>query len=493
MKHIDLQIQADQPLSRIAPEIYGHFSEHLGTCMYGGIYVGADSPIPNINGVRKDVIDAFRQIRMPVLRWPGGCFADDYHWRDGIGPREQRRKRVSRYWGHITETNAFGTHDFFALCEQIGCEPYLAGNLGSGTVQELSDWIEYITFDGDTDLTELRRKNGREQPWKLKYLGIGNENWGCGGNMRPEYYADEYKRYQSFCESYGDEPLYKIACGANGDDFAWTETLMSAVGNKLMNGLSVHYYTVPSGIWEKKGDCLDFTDAEYYATVSRALYMDTILQRHIAIMDQYDPEGRVGLVVDEWGNWYDPAEGDNPHFLHQQNTMRDAVTAAVNLNLFNRYSKRISMANLAQAVNVLQAILLTEGAGLIKTPTYHVFDLFKGHQGGMLVSADCCDIRAGADGEIPMLSHSASVKDGVLTLTAANCSLDDAAELCISADGFAAAKAVAQVLCADSCRAHNTFDKPDTVQLSALPVTQDGSLLRLTVPPCAVVCVTAFS
>ena len=268
---------------------------------------------------------------------------------------------------------------------------------------------------------------------------------------------------------------------------------MSAVGNKLMNGLSVHYYTVPSGIWEKKGDCLDFTDAEYYATVSRALYMDTILQRHIAIMDQYDPEGRVGLVVDEWGNWYDPAEGDNPHFLYQQSTMRDAVTAAVNLNLFNRYSKRIFMANLAQAVNVLQAILLTEGAGLIKTPTYHVFDLFKGHQGGMLVSADCGDIRAGADGEIPMLSCSASVKDGVLTLTAANCSLDDAAELCISADGFAAAKAEAQVLCADSCRAHNTFDRPDTVQLSALPVTQDGSLLRLTVPPCAVVCVTAYT
>ena len=492
MKHIDLHIQSDRPVSRIAPEIYGHFSEHLGKCVYGGIYVGEDAQIPNINGVRKDVIEAFRQIRMPVLRWPGGCFADDYHWRDGVGPRSARRKRVSRYWGHITETNAFGTHEYFSLCEQIGCEPYLAANLGSGTIQEMSDWIEYITFDGNSDLSELRRKNGREEPWHLKYIGIGNENWGFGGNMRSQYYADEYCRYQTFCENYGENKLYKIACGPNGGDYAWTETLMSSIGPERMHGLSLHYYTVPSGIWEKKGSCLDFTDAEYYATVSHALNMDKLLQKHIAIMDRYDPEGKVGLVVDEWGNWYDPEEGDNPHFLYQQSTMRDAVTAAVNLNLFNRYSRRVSMANLAQAVNVLQAILLTEGAGLIKTPTYHVFDLFKEHQGGMLVSTSCCDIRAGENGEIPMLSHSASIKNGILTLTAANCSLTETAELCISADGFTASTAQAQILCADSCRAHNSFEKPETVQLRPLSAAVEGSFLRLTIPPCAAVCMTAF-
>ena len=493
MKHIDLQIQADQPVSRIAPEIFGHFSEHLGTCMYGGIYVGENSAIPNADGVRIDVIEAFRQIRMPVLRWPGGCFADDYHWRDGIGPKEQRRKRVSRYWGHTTETNAFGTHEFFSLCEKIGCEPYLAGNLGSGTVQELSDWIEYLTFEGDSDLSELRRKNGREQPWHLKYLGIGNENWGCGGNMRPEYYADEYHRYQSFCENYGENRLYKIACGANGDDYRWTETMMANVKSSMMHGLSLHYYTVPSGIWEKKGDALDFTDAEYYATVSRALYMDTLLKKHIEIMDRHDPAGEIGLVVDEWGNWYDPAEGENPHFLHQQNTMRDAVTAAINLNLFLQYSKRITMANLAQAVNVLQAILLTEGAGLIKTPTYHVFDLFKRHQGGMLLPTACTALTAGSGTKVPMLSHAASLRDGVLTLTAANCSLEDAAEMTVSLAGFTAEKAEASVLYGDSCRACNSFDAPDTVRLHPLNVSSAGSTLRLTVPPCAVAAVTVFS
>ena len=490
MKHINLRIQPGNPQTRIAPELYGHFSEHLGRCIYQGIYVGPDSPIPNTDGVRNDVIEAFRQIRMPVLRWPGGCFSDDYHWRDGIGAPELRPKRVNAFWGAVTETNAFGTHEFFTLCEQIGCQPYLAVNVGSGTVSEVSDWIEYLTYDGDSDLTNLRRENGREQPWKLKYVGIGNENWGGGGNMRPEYYADEFRRYQTYCRDYGGNQLYKIACGANGDDYRWTDVLMASVPTALMQGLSLHYYTVPSGIWEKKGSATDFTDSEYYETVARAGFMETLLQRHTGIMDKYDPDCKTGLIVDEWGNWYDPAEGENPAFLFQQSTMRDAVTAACTLNLFQRYSRRVRMANLAQAVNVLQAILLTVGAALLKTPTYHVFDLYKGHQGGIPAKITCDDARTNAAPQLPLLSCSASVSGNTLTLTAVNCALDEDAELAVSIEGFAGKHASAQILFADSCRAANTFDAPETVRLQEHPVRLEGSLLHLTLPPCAVAAVT---
>lgn len=486
MKKIKLTLNAGDKLSHINPEIYGHFSEHLGRCIYNGIYVGENSPIPNKNGVRTDIIDAFRKIKMPVLRWPGGCFADEYHWKDGIGEKSARKKMINTNWGGITEDNSFGTHEFFNLCEEIGCEPYLAGNLGSGTVQELSEWIEYITFDGVSPMADLRKKNGREKPWKLKYLGIGNENWGCGGNMRAEYYADEYRRYQSFCKNFSGNELFKIACGPNADDYNWTDVLLDSVKPWHTKAISLHYYTVPSGDWSKKGSATDFTPAEYYETISKTLYMDELITRHAVVMDKHDKKHEIGLIVDEWGCWYDVEEGTNPGFLYQQNTMRDAIVAACNLNIFNSHSDRVIMANLAQAVNVLQALILTEGEKLVKTPTYHVFDLFKEHQGGELIYSHVINERVGEKTEIPMISCSASIKDGGVTVTLANCSLSEDAEICCTMNGFIPKSAFAEIL-TGSVTDKNDFDEPDKLTIKSHNVWISDNGFNVTLPPCSVV------
>ncbi|MBO4337915.1 MAG: alpha-N-arabinofuranosidase, partial [Lachnospiraceae bacterium] len=407
----------------IEPEIYGHFSEHLGRCIYDGIFVGEDSDIPNVRGIRTDIVEAFKQIKVPVLRWPGGCFADNYHWKDGIGDKKDRKKMVNTNWGGVTEDNSFGTHEFFDLCEQVGCEPYVNGNLGSGTVEEMASWVEYMTFDGISPMADLRRENGREKPWKLKYFAVGNENWGCGGNMCPQFYANEYKRYQSFCHDFGDNKLYRIACGPNSDDYEWMETLMKCLKPQHVQGISLHYYTVPHE-WEHKGSAVDFNTDDYYLTLEKTLKVDDVIKRHCEIMNRYDPEKKIAMLVDEWGCWYDVEEGTNPGFLYQQNTMRDAVVAALFLNIFNSHCDRIKMANLAQIVNVLQAIILTKDEKLIKTPTYHVFDLFKDHQGAELVYSHIED--KGIEGQkLPMFTYSASVKDDKIAVTVANCSVDE--------------------------------------------------------------------
>ncbi len=489
MKIISMLINARDRISHINPEIYGHFSEHLGRCIYNGIYVGEDSSVPNTDGIRNDIIEAFRKIKLPVLRWPGGCFADEYHWKDGIGEKASRKKMINTNWGGVTEDNSFGTNEFFRLCELVGCEPYVAGNLGSGTVEELSQWVEYMTLEGGSPISEMRKKNGAEKPWKLKYLGIGNENWGCGGSMRPEYYADEYRRYQSFCKNYSGNELYKIACGPSGDDYNWTEVIMKNLNKYHTKGISLHYYTVPTGDWGHKGSAKDFDSECYYTTVSKTLYMDTLLTRHGEIMNRYDPDHDIGLIVDEWGCWYDVEEGTNPGFLYQQNTMRDAIVAACNLNIFNRHSKRVVMANLAQAVNVLQALILTEGEKMIKTPTYHVFDLFSGHQDGELVYCYCSDETAGNDTKIPMISSSASVKDGVMTITLANCSLEDSAEISCGLAGFECSEASARILTAD-VHDFNDFDAPERVAPTEYSVKLENGAVSAELPPCSVVCVT---
>ncbi len=488
MKHLKMTVNPADKKSHINREVYGHFSEHLGRCIYNGIFVGENSDIPNTNGVRNDIIEAFRQIKMPVLRWPGGCFADEYHWRDGIGEKSSRKKMINTNWGGVTEDNSFGTHEFFDLCENLGCEPYLAGNLGSGTVRELSEWIEYITFDGQSPMADLRRANGRKKPWKLKYLGIGNESWGCGGNMRPEFYADLYRQYQSFCKNYSGNELYKIACGPSGDDYSWTDRLMGLLNEWHTKAISLHYYTVPTGDWNKKGSSTDFSDEEYYSTISKTLYMEELITRHAEIMSKHDPQHKIGLIVDEWGCWYDVEPGTNPGFLYQQNTMRDAIVAACNLNIFNHHSDRVVMANIAQAVNVLQALILTDGKKMLKTPTYHVFDMFKTHQDGELVYSFCENEKAGAE-QIPAVSQSVSVKTGVMTVTLANCSLDGEYEIDCKTVDFAPESAEAEIL-TGAVRAYNDFDGSENkVVPKAYDVKLDGEGCSVKLPPCSVVSV----
>ncbi len=490
MKTLKLTLNPLDKKSKINREIYGNFSEHLGRCIYDGIYVGENSDIPNIEGFRKDVVEAFREIRLPVLRWPGGCFADAYHWKDGIGAKETRKKMINIHWGGVVEDNSFGTHEFLRLCELVGCEPYIAGNVGSGTVEELAEWIEYMTFDGVSPMAELRKKNGREKPWKLKYLGIGNENWGCGGNMTPEYYCDTYRKYQSYCRDFGGSSLFKIACGPNADDYNWTETLMKRAHPWYnMKGISLHYYTVPYGNWEHKGDAVDFTEAEYYETINATLRMETLVTRHSEIMNRYDPEHKVGLIVDEWGCWFDVEEGTNPGFLYQQNTMRDAIVAAINLNIFNSHSDRVIMANIAQAVNVLQAILLTEGEVTVKTPTYHVFDLYKGHQEATLIYSHVENESTDSESAVPCISHSASIdENGDILLTLSNCALNKEFEIdCGSA--FGEIKAAEGRMLAGDAHDHNTFDDTDKVQIQPLSVRVENGRAIVTLPPCSVAAV----
>lgn len=486
MKKLKMVINTEDRQAHIEPEIYGHFSEHLGRCIYNGIFVGEDSPIPNIHGIRKDIVDAFKAIKLPVLRWPGGCFADEYHWKDGIGPKESRKKMVNTNWGGVVEDNSFGTHEFMELCELVGCEPYIAGNVGSGSVQELAEWIEYMTFDGISPMAQLRRENGRDKPWRFKYLGIGNEAWGCGGNMTADYYSGVYRQYRSFCKDYSGNWLYHIACGPSGDDYNWTEVMMKTLkptGWWTAKGLSLHYYTVPD--WSNKGLACEFDESGYYRIIKGAAYIEDIIEGHSRIMDRYDPKGEVALIVDEWGTWYDVEPGTNPGFLFQQNTMRDAVVAAVSLNIFNRHAKRVKMANLAQAVNVLQALILTEGEKLVKTPTYHVFDLFKEHQGGECVYCYSENEEIEGSEGVKLLSSSASVKDGVLTLTLCNTSLTEGTEISCDLCDFPGKEAEARLLTGEA-HDHNTFDAPENITIKPADVKLEGRKLSIELPPCSV-------
>ncbi len=488
-----LTVRLDRPVARIAPEIYGHFSEHLGRCIYEGLFVGEDSSIPNINGMRCDVVEALREIRVPVLRWPGGCFADEYHWRDGIGPRGERKRMVNTHWGGVVEDNSFGTHEFMELCRQIGCEPYITMNVGSGTVQEMAEWVEYLTFDGESPMARLRAANGREKPWRLKYIGIGNENWGCGGNMRPSYYADEYRRYQTYCRNFGDNRLYKIACGPSDGQTEWTGTVMEIAG-RYMHGLAMHYYTVPRS-WENKGTATGFTRSDWYEVLARTLVMDRHIQSHLAVMDRFDPERRVGLIVDEWGTWYQVEEGTNPGFLYQQNTQRDALVAAVNLNIFNKHADRIVMANLAQLVNVLQAVILTDGPRMLRTPTWHVFHLYRYHQGATLVESGVESGLAGTDTAwpVPELSESVSrAADGGVTITVANLSADTEKTLEIELEGGELPGQVVEASIlegsGDELDRHNTFAEPDRVQSTdwSAGVSLSGGSLTARLPAASV-------
>lgn len=482
-----LVINTHNKKGKINKEIYGHFSEHLGRCIYEGLYVGENSPIPNVNGMRKDVVQALKEIKIPVLRWPGGCFADEYHWMDGIGPKENRKKMINTHWGGVVEDNSFGTHEFMELCSQLGCEPYINGNLGSGTVQEMSEWVEYMTFDGVSPMADLRKKNGHEKPWNVKYFGVGNENWGCGGNMTPEFYGNMYRRYQTYCRNYGDNKLYKIACGPNVDDYNWTEGVMKVAAN-FMDGLSLHYYTHPGG-WEHKGPATGFDDKIWYESLKKTLYMEELIDKHIEIMDRYDKEKRVGLIVDEWGGWYDVEPGTNPGFLYQQNTMRDALIAGINLNVFNKHCDRVKMANIAQMVNVLQAVILTEGDKMVLTPTYHVFNMYKNHQEATLVDSYLETETIGTDeSKVPNLQESVSVdSEGKINVTINNLSITDAYDV-ESVIVDKKIKSVKAEILTGGMDAHNTFDDPQKikpVEFTDYKITDEG--MNFKIPACSVI------
>lgn len=485
---VSLVVHSDSGKYTISKHIYGHFSEHLGRCIYGGIWVGENSTIPNTKGVRNDVANALRKISIPNLRWPGGCFADEYHWMDGIGPRADRPKIVNTNWGGVTEDNSFGTHEFLNFCELIGTEPYLSANVGSGTVEEMAKWVEYVNADGESPMANLRRKNGRDKPWNVKYWGVGNESWGCGGDMRPEFYADQYRRYAIYCRNYGENRLFKIASGASDYDFNWSEVLMKNVGNK-MNGLSLHYYTV-KGWRGSKGSATNFTDDEYMFIIDKCLGIEPVLQKHIAIMDKYDPEKKIALLVDEWGTWYDVEPGTNPGFLYQQNTMRDAFVAALTLNIFHKYTDRIKMANIAQIVNVLQSLILTDNEKMLLTPTYHVFDLYQVHKESTFVPFDIKtdDVELGGK-KVPAISATCSKSaDGSLHVSLVNVDPKNARTISCKLEGAKLKSATGKILTSGDIHDHNTFEQPDKVKLQEFKkFTLKGDVLTIEIPAKSIV------
>ncbi len=484
-----LIINADVEKNQISRNIYGHFSEHLGRCIYGGIYVGEDSEIPNVHGIRTDVAEALKKIKVPILRWPGGCFADDYHWQDGIGPKSERPTMVNKNWGGVTEDNSFGTHEFLEFCEMIGAQPYINGNVGSGTVKEMRDWIEYMTFDGVSPMADKRRENGRQEPWKIPFFGIGNEAWGCGGNMRPEYYADEFRKFNTYLYNYGDNKVFRIASGASDNDYNCTRTLMERIGRR-MDGIAVHHYSV-AGPWGDKGAALDPTEDRWFKSMKSSWWMEELVSRHSAIMDEYDPEKKIALVVDEWGNWFNVEEGTNPGFLYQQNTIRDAVVAGMILNIFNRHSDRIRIANIAQMVNVLQSVILTEGAQMLLTPTYHIFAMYLDHQDAQLVDSTELDVPAYTYGDLSIPAVTSSVSkaaDGALLVTFSNADANEGHMVEIDVRGMDVQEAAGQILTADTLNACNTFEAPETVKPEAFTGFKlDGSKLCVELPARAVV------
>jgi alpha-N-arabinofuranosidase len=483
-----LVIRADRPGAKISKYIYGHFAEHLGHCIYDGIWVGPESPIPNVRGIRTDVVEALRAVRIPVLRWPGGCFADEYHWRDGVGPVEQRPAMINTHWGGVIENNRFGTHEFLDLCDQLGCEPYICGNVGSGTVREMQEWVEYLTLGGKSPMAELRQANGRKAPWPVRFWGVGNESWGCGGNMRPEFYADQYRRYATYCRNFGKNKLYRIACGACDVNYAWTEVLMREAG-RYMDGLSLHYYVLPR-TWTDKGSATQFGESEWFALLAKALLLDGMIARHAKIMDRYDPEKRVGLIVDEWGAWYDAEPGTPPRFLRQQSTLRDALVAGIFLNILNSHCDRVYMANIAQTVNVLQSLILTDGAKMVLTPTYHVFEMFQHHQDATLLplALTCPSYRHGKQA-VPSVSASASRSDdGTIHLSL--CNLDPAREIMLGCEirGIKPARASGRILTADAINRCNTFETPGAVKPAPFDGAKiRGGMLRIALPAKSVV------
>ena len=483
-------LNADLGKDVINKNIYGHFAEHLGHCIYGGFYVGDNKKIPNKDGIRSDVIDALKKLKVPVLRWPGGCFADTYHWKDGIGPKDKRPSMLNVWWGNTTEDNSFGTNEFLNMCESLGTEPYLSVNVGSGTVEEVADWVKYVNHkEGSSPMPVLREQNGRISPWHVKYWGIGNEAWGCGGNMKPEYYANIYRQYCTFMASgWKDDKLFRIASGANSADYNWTEVLMRDIPLNMLDGIGVHHYSVID--WNKKSSATGFNEQEYFITMKKALLMEDLVQRHATIMDKYDPKKKVAMVVDEWGGWYDVEPGTNGSFLYQQNTMRDAMIAGVTLNIFNNHCDRVRMANLAQTINVLQAVILTDEEKMILTPTYHVMEMYNVHQDATMlpVSLASNDYVLGEE-KLKAVSVSASKdKSGVTHISLVNIDAKNKQDIKIDVRGMKVTTVTGRVLTSGKLQDYNSFESPGKIKPAVFTgASLTNNILNLTLPPFSVV------
>ena len=477
-----LIVRLEDRQATISPMIYGHFAEHLGRCIYEGFWVGEGSAIPNTRGIRNDTVEAMRKLRAPVVRWPGGCFADDYHWRDGIGPREARPRRLNIWW-HDGESNHFGTHEFLDLCRQIETEPYICLNVGSGTPEEASAWVEYANCAKPTSRAAERAANGQPDPFAVKYWGVGNENWGCGGHFSPDDYAREYRRFATYLRGRSSTPIELIACGHTSPD--WNRKFLETLGNLgMIDHLSIHHYY-------NSGHAVEFSDTEYYNLFPRALQLDAQIRDAATAIALYNKTGRkIGVIVDEWGVWHPEARGDSG--LYQRNTLRDALAAAAVFDVFNRHADVLTMANIAQTINVLQCVAQTEGDKMWLTPTYHAFDLYQGHMGksGLRLDLDgvpTIEARAG-DGkpvQQPVISASASLdptgREAVLTFQ--NLHLTEACDCEIRLKGGKAAKVAARILTAKSVRDHNGPDAPNKVRPKSFSIAAKGSTLRATVPP----------
>lgn len=497
---LDLVVQADQGEHTISRHIYGHFAEHLGRDIYDGFWTRAGTGAWHL---REDIIQALRRIRIPNLRWPGGCFADYYHWEDGIGPREDRPTMVNTVWGGVTEDNSFGTHEFMELVRRLETEPFVVGNVGSGTVKEMADWWEYLNHPGGSTLADLRAANGDPDPFNVRFIGVGNESWGCGGSMTPEYYADVYKRFATFLRSFDDVRAFRVATGPNAADYEWTESVMREAG-RMINGLDLHYYTrvrrprgggpgrPPSDPSQPRlsRSATDFGEEEWFVAMQAAQRIDELIRGHSEIMDRYDPQKRTWLIVGEWGMWHSVEPGTNPGFLYQQNTLRDAVVAGLHLNVFNNHADRVRMANIAQTVNVLQAMILTRDEEMILTPTYHVFDLYKVHQDALMLPITLEAGSYGFNGDsVAAVSASASRDgEGNIHISLVNMDPNRTRTIVTRIAGQAAASVSGQVLTADAMNAHNTFEAPNTVRPTPFDgVRLSGGELTVELPPMSVV------
>ena len=478
----------------INKNIYGHFAEHLGRCIYNGIYVGDNNKtIPNSKGIRTDVVAALKKLQIPVLRWPGGCFADTYHWKDAIGPKNKRIPISNTSWGNVREDNSFGTHEFLDFCELVGADPYLAINMGGGTVQEAVDWVQYVNqANGASNLSDLRKQNGRSKPWNVKFWGVGNESWDCGGSMTVDYYVNEYKKYATMITSYSNtEGLFRIAVGPGTEDYNWTETLMKNIPARRIEGVSIHHYSVIN--WSKKGSATQFSEEEYFKTMEQAWRMDRMVTKNKEVMDKYDPKKRVALIVDEWGGWYDVEPNTNGAFLYQQNSMRDAMIAGLSLNIFNNNCDRVRMANLAQMVNVLQAVILTKEEKLVLTPTYHVMEMYKVHQNAIMIplQVPAVDYILG-DKKIQALTASASrSKDGNINISLVNMDAHKEQDITIELVDLSAKSVTGRILRSEKLQDHNSFDNPGKVKPSVFDKTVlNGNSVSVKLPPFSVVVLT---